>query len=149
MKSALYLEEEQNLIEISHSQSFKDLCQQGGSSGIWTHAIQMNGHTPTDWTIIIIIIKAHLPLIIHRARTRYAGMYASFSKGQGHRGIFSLVKGTLVGNSKFVLEHFMGTKRQWPVCPLTYWWSEQFDAFTLSSSHAVCQSSGWSLTQFP
>ena len=37
-------------------------------------------------------------------------MYASFLKGQGHQGIFSLVKGTLWGNCKFLLEHFKGTK---------------------------------------
>ena len=37
-------------------------------------------------------------------------MYASFSKGQGHQGIFSSVKGTLSGNCKFLLEHFKGTK---------------------------------------
>ena len=35
---------------------------------------------------------------------------ASFLKGQGHQGIFSLVKGTLWGNRKYLLEHFKGTK---------------------------------------
>ena len=38
------------------------------------------------------------------------GLYASFLKGQGHQGIFSLAKGTLGGNCKFLLEHFKGTK---------------------------------------
>ena len=36
------------------------------------------------------------------------GLYALFLKGQGHQGIFSLVKGTLWGN--FFCEHFKGTK---------------------------------------
>ena len=31
-------------------------------------------------------------------------------KGQGHQGIFFLVKGTLWGNCKFLLEHFKGTE---------------------------------------
>ena len=39
-----------------------------------------------------------------------AGLYASFLKGQGHRGIFFLVKGTLWWNCKIVLEHFKGIK---------------------------------------
>ena len=33
-----------------------------------------------------------------------------FMKGLGHQGIFSLVKGTLWGNCKFLFEHFKGTK---------------------------------------
>ena len=33
-----------------------------------------------------------------------------FLKGQGHQGIVSLVKGTLWGNCKFLLEYFKGTK---------------------------------------
>ena len=37
-------------------------------------------------------------------------VYASLLKGQGHRGIFSLVKGTLWGNRKLLIEHFKGTK---------------------------------------
>ena len=37
-------------------------------------------------------------------------MYASFLKGQGHKGIFSLVKGTLLGNCKSILGHFKDTK---------------------------------------
>ena len=37
-------------------------------------------------------------------------VYASFFKGQGHQGIFSLVKGTLWGNCKILLEYFKGTK---------------------------------------
>ena len=40
----------------------------------------------------------------------HSGLYASFLKGQGHQGIFSLAKGTLWGNCKFLLEHFKGTK---------------------------------------
>ena len=43
-------------------------------------------------------------------RNYHAGLYASFLKGQGHQGIFFLVKGTLWWNCKFVLEHFKGTK---------------------------------------
>ena len=39
-----------------------------------------------------------------------AGLYASFLKGQGHQGIFCLVKGTLCGNCQFLQEHFEGTK---------------------------------------
>ena len=39
-----------------------------------------------------------------------AGLYASFLKGQEHQGIFSLVKGTLWGNCKYILEYFKGTK---------------------------------------
>ena len=41
------------------------------------------------------------------------GLYASFLKGQGHLGIFSLVKGTLWRICKFLLGHFKVTK-QWP-----------------------------------
>ena len=53
-------------------------------------------------------------------------LYASFVKGQGHRGILSLVKGTLWGNWKFLLRAFQGHQgndqgawRQsllWPSC---------------------------------
>ena len=34
----------------------------------------------------------------------------SFLKGQRHQGIFSLVKGTLAGDCKFLLEYFKGAK---------------------------------------
>ena len=37
-----------------------------------------------------------------------SGLYASFLKGQGHQGIFSLVKGALWGNCKFLLWAFQG-----------------------------------------
>ena len=52
-----------------------------------------------------------------------AGLYALFLKEQGHQGIFSLVKGTLRENCKYLLEHFRGTKamimggRQSPLLP--------------------------------
>ena len=39
-----------------------------------------------------------------------SGLCASFLKGQGHQGIFSLVKATLWGNCEFLLGHFNGTK---------------------------------------
>ena len=54
-----------------------------------------------------------------------SGLYVlHFLKRQGHQGIFSLVKGTLWGNWKFLPEHFKGPKAtdqgQWhnlgPVC---------------------------------
>ena len=41
---------------------------------------------------------------------RPTGLYASFLKRQGHQSIFSLVKRTLWGNCKSVLDHFKGTK---------------------------------------
>ena len=41
---------------------------------------------------------------------RLTGLYASFLKRQGHQSIFSLVKRTLWGNCKSVLDHFKGTK---------------------------------------
>ena len=37
-----------------------------------------------------------------------AGLYASFLKGLGRQSIFCLVKGTLWGNCKFLLEEFQG-----------------------------------------
>ena len=55
-----------------------------------------------------------------------AGLHALFLKGQGHQGIFSLVKGTLWGNCQFLLEPFKGTKAMTrghgaglslPICP--------------------------------
>ena len=38
------------------------------------------------------------------------GLYASFLKGQGHQGIFILVKGLLLRNSNFQLEYYKGTR---------------------------------------
>ena len=63
----------------------------------------------------------YLVLIINNESNREVSCYAcrpyaSFLRGarsgafQGHQGIFSLVKGTLWGNCKFLLEHFKGTK---------------------------------------
>ena len=41
---------------------------------------------------------------------RLTGLYASILKRQGHQSISSLVKGTLWGNCKSVLDHFNCTK---------------------------------------
>ena len=41
---------------------------------------------------------------------KYTCKKNDFCSGQGHQGIFSLVKGTLWGNCTFLLEHFKGTK---------------------------------------
>ena len=46
----------------------------------------------------------------HLRKVQVSGLYAWFLKGQGHQGIFSLAKGTLWGNCKFLLEHLKGTK---------------------------------------
>ena len=58
-----------------------------------------------------------------------SGLYASFLKGQGHQDIFSLVKGTLLDNCKFLLEHFKDVKvndqgawRQLPLLPPDQAW---------------------------
>ena len=55
------------------------------------------------------------------------GLYASFLKGQGHQGIFSLAKGTLWGNCKLLLEHFKGTKAM-----TRGNWGNQFKFFLMS-----------------
>ena len=44
-------------------------------------------------------------------KKKKAGLNAAFLKRQGHQGhFFSLVKGTLSGSFKFLLEHFKDTK---------------------------------------
>ena len=54
-------------------------------------------------------IKADQKIIKERRWIRQACMLR-FWKGQEHQDIFSLVKGTLWENCKFLLEHFKGTK---------------------------------------
>ena len=46
----------------------------------------------------------------HTIDSQISGQYASFLKGQGHQGSFSLLKSTLCGNCKFLLEQFKATK---------------------------------------
>ena len=41
------------------------------------------------------ILNHHIPAMGGGWTYEYAGLYASFLKGQEHQGIFSLVKGTL------------------------------------------------------
>ena len=67
---------------------------------------------PLCFVIVIVFVIAAVWLGLKKPLLLLSltGLYALFLKGQGHQGIFSLVKGTLWGNCKFLLEHFKGTK---------------------------------------
>ena len=47
---------------------------------------------------------------LHVSTIPWQACMLCFFKGQGHQGIFSLVKGTLWGNCKFLLKHFKSTR---------------------------------------
>ena len=59
---------------------------------------------------LAFIYTSQYPLAFQRVEHATEAMNFVFVKGQGHQCIFSLVKGTLWGNCKFLREHFKGTK---------------------------------------
>ena len=58
----------------------------------------------------INLFRGNVLLYMYNIYNVCTGLYASLLKGQEHKGISFLVKGTLWGNCKFLLEHFKGTK---------------------------------------
>ena len=62
--------------------------------------------------VFVWIIFRMAPPLFHpflqKEKSHCRHVYASFLKGQGHQVIFSLGKGTLLGNCKFLLSAFQG-----------------------------------------